>query len=74
MRCRSVRTVPSVGTARIPGALDDAVAPQPLDLLGPVAGFLQDLVGVLAQQRGLAIDPGAAVLEAEAGVDELQLG
>src|SRR5262249_56130181 len=49
---------------------DDRVAPQPLDLLRPVAGPSQDLVGVLAQNRRLPIEAGAAVLEPEPGADQ----
>src|SRR5262249_15081760 len=51
---------------------DDRVAAQPFDLVDRVAGFLQDLVGVLAQGGRLAIDARAAVLETEARSDQAE--
>src|SRR5712691_6155015 len=49
---------------------DDPVAPEPLDLVRPVAGLLQDLVGVLAERRRLAVEAGSTVREPEPGADE----
>src|SRR5215472_12352447 len=53
-------------------ALDDSVAAQLLDLVDRVAGFLQDLVGMLAEGGRLAIDARAAVVETESRPDQPQ--
>src|SRR5213594_1619144 len=49
---------------------DYAVATQVFDLGGCVAGLGEDLVGVLAERRRLALDAGTAVRQPEAGADQ----
>src|SRR5215475_8860776 len=52
------------------GGSDHRVSPKLRDFLRPVAGLPQDLVGVLAERRRLAVDPGATMREPEPSADQ----
>src|SRR5215468_5985639 len=83
MSREGVATLGSRGCKRYPGGgcgaialsiwsdrSDDSGAAQRLDLRRGVAGLAEDLVGVLAQRRRLALDARAAVREPKSSADQ----